>query len=741
MRTLSTLKRLVSVSALAAMSFALLAVPAHASDEPGDPGSDVTAPGVAHISTMSGDVSIKRGDSGTTVAGAVNAPVMAGDYLTTGNDGRAEVQLDGGTLLRAGANTQIRFTQLDQSGLVTQIAAGTVMLRVLHGTDDHAIVESPSISVRPAQNGAYRVTVTDDGNTLVTVRAGDAYLDGTQSSQELGQNGTMLVSGTASAPQFRTVDTIAMDSFDQWNEQLDNAIANANNNYNYTNPNIPGENDLGAYGSWYDYPGYGYVWAPYAAPGWAPYRYGQWTWVSYYGWTWVSTEPWGWAPYHYGRWFYAADHGWSWYPGPSYVAPAWSPGIVAFFNFGNVGVGLNFGGGWGNVGWVPVGPNEPFHQWWGSGYGGSNVVINNTTNIINIYKGYGYGGGSGIGIGNWNNGQFNHIVKLPPNEPRQIGLANGRLPVAPTNHNLAFNGRAVDDARFPQARSFSTFRDQPRVNAAGSFAQQQRAVQASVPARPVATSYAGRSEANNAWNRFGPRNGDTNASRTGFTANTSRSGLTANASRSGFNTSASRSGFDTSASHSGFNTNTVRKPQVITGGSNSDRALPAHPDVWQRFGNQTVHQSGSPSYSGSARTYSGNNDPRQSSATGTRQYGTSEPRQYNTGQPRQYNSSYGQTRQYNNGYGQTRQSNGYGQAPQYNYGGQPRQYNAAPRSSYGTTYGAQPRQSTGTYGGSYGGRGSYGGGSSAGAARGGGGGAHASGGGARGGGGGHGGRG
>ena len=99
------------------------------------------------------------------------------------------------------------------------------------------------------------------------------------------------------------------------------------------------------------------------APGGLPYHDGRWVWEPYYGWTWVGYEPWGWAPYHYGRWLYTGGYGWAWYPGPVYVRPVYRPALVAFFGFGSGG--SSFSLAFGNVGWVPLAPYEPFHPWWG----------------------------------------------------------------------------------------------------------------------------------------------------------------------------------------------------------------------------------------------------------------------------------------------------------------------------------------------------------------------------------------
>src|SRR6266568_7665794 len=62
--------------------------------------ADDTAPeaegpnhGVARLGTMSGDVSVRRRDSGDYIAAAINAPLVAKDSIATGPSGRAELQL------------------------------------------------------------------------------------------------------------------------------------------------------------------------------------------------------------------------------------------------------------------------------------------------------------------------------------------------------------------------------------------------------------------------------------------------------------------------------------------------------------------------------------------------------------------------------------------------------------------------------------------------------------------------
>jgi hypothetical protein len=152
---------------------------------------------------------------------------------------------------------------------------------------------------------------------------------------------------------------------------------------------------LSPYGSWINYPGYGYVWMPNAGPDFRPYSTnGNWIYTDA-GWTWASNYSWGWAPFHYGRWFYEGGYGWMWMPGNEW-APAW----------------VSWRGSGDYYGWAPMGPRvtvdvalnsySPPSNYWNfvprqyignPGWHNYNVdvsrnvtIINNTT-IINNYSG------------------------------------------------------------------------------------------------------------------------------------------------------------------------------------------------------------------------------------------------------------------------------------------------------------------------------------------------------------------
>ena len=320
--------------------------------------------GVARISILNGEVSVRRGDSGDVVAAAINGPLMANDSLLTSSSSRAEVQLDASNLIRVGPNSEVRFTGLDMRGFQIQVAAGTVMYRVLRQGQAQSEVDTPSVAVHPLGQGSYRISVREDGTSEITVRNGEAEIFSPHGSERLAAGRTMYARGPASDPEFQVVGAIASDNWDRWNLDRDQYLLRSRS-YEHVSRDVPGVEDLDQNGRWTNDPNYGAVWQPTNVdPGWAPYQNGRWVWEDYYGWTWVSADPWGWAPYHYGRWFMGAG-GWSWYPGPVFGHPYWAPAYVGFFGWGGgIGVGFGFGG----LGWVPLAPFEAFHPWYGRGF-------------------------------------------------------------------------------------------------------------------------------------------------------------------------------------------------------------------------------------------------------------------------------------------------------------------------------------------------------------------------------------
>jgi hypothetical protein len=412
--------------------------------------------GVARISLINGEVSVRRGDAGEWVAGVINAPLLTGDSISTAPNSRAEVQFDSANILRIGGNAEVRLSELEYGRYQMDLARGTVTYRVLQSSNANVELDTPSVSVRPARVGAYRVSVNDSGETEVIARAGEVEVFTPRGSQWVKSGQSMIARGTAADPEFQIVGAMGTDDWDRWNDGRDQAFTRAVSPQ-YVGEGVYGAEDLDQYGSWSNVEPYGYCWRPRVVAGWAPYHYGRWTWADWYGWTWVSDDPWGWAPYHYGRWFNEPAFGWCWYPGGRGMRHYWSPALVGWFGFGGGG-GVGFG--FGNVGWVPLAPYETYRPWWGRGYYGRGYMNNGinitNVNITNVYRNARVNNGiSAMGTNDFRGGRFNAIQHASGEQVRQAGLVRGRMPIGPTDAHLNYSGRQAafvprgnDNARF-----------------------------------------------------------------------------------------------------------------------------------------------------------------------------------------------------------------------------------------------------------------------------------------------------
>jgi len=425
--------------------------------------------GVARISVMEGQVSVRRGDA-DWVAGVINAPLLTDDRISTGPNSRAEVEFDAANLLRLGGMAEIRISALEAGRLQVELSHGTVTYRVLRPSSTNAEVDTPNISIKPSRVGAYRISVTDAGQTEVTVREGDVEIFSPRGSQWVNAGQMMIARGSTADPEFQIVTAGAPDGWDAWSESRDRVLMQSRSAQRVPQ-GVYGSEDLDNHGSWVYTPDYGNVWQPQVGPGWAPYQAGQWEWLDWYGWTWVSADPWGWAPYHYGRWFNRAGYGWLWYPGVFGVPHYWSPALVGFFGFGG-GVGFGVGFGFGNIGWVPLAPYEVFHPWWGRGYYGSAGYISRSMNItgVNIRNAYRNArvanGATGLSVHDFQNGRGANIVRPTASQFASAGMIRGAVPLAAGGGATRFSGRAASYT--PRSTGRTTFYHAPQTAAGAS---------------------------------------------------------------------------------------------------------------------------------------------------------------------------------------------------------------------------------------------------------------------------------
>jgi uncharacterized protein DUF6600/FecR-like protein len=483
--------------------------------QPGGPSGEAPAridQGVARVSLIHGDVSTQRGDSGDWSAAALNQPVMGGDKVSTADNARTELQLDFANTLRLGPNTRVNVANLTHKNIQIQVAEGIVDYVVSKDSEAEPEIDTPNIAIHPSHHDdVFRIEVHPDGDTIVIVRQGEAQISTPQGSTEIRSGEMATVRGDVDSAQYKIASAPDRDDWDRWNSDRDHIIRDANS-WRHTNRRYTGTQDLDAYGRWQNVPDYGDVWVPNESEDWAPYRDGNWVYEPYYGWTWVGYEPWGWAPYHYGRWFpYGAS--WAWWPGPVWAGydPFWAPAYVSFWGWGG-GFGFGVGwGGWGGFGWLPLGPCDRFHPWWG-GYGGRFGVVNVTNiTVINNNRFGGiaplHGGNRFSNIANIHN---NHVMRAMSTvnashfgagrvrataatreQIRGARMMAGNLPVVPSHASLSASGRAAAPSTMRNGGSQRFFGSRNNLARPVSFQQQAASLRQSMQQNHVGAVPAG----------------------------------------------------------------------------------------------------------------------------------------------------------------------------------------------------------------------------------------------------------
>ncbi len=289
----------------------------------------------ARLSYVEGDVRLSQGNQILANPALVNTPLFEGTEIATREDGKAEIQLDDGSVARISPNSSLKVGVLRQDAGATRaelvLTSGLAYFELQGDSSaDHTIARFGDSAVTASGFTVLRVSL-DNLPGEVAVFAGNAHLErGNTFSLDL--HGGESVALNASDPNlYNLAETIEPDSWDAWNADRDQDLttqeaARTAASGSVPNSNNPAWGDLDANGNWYNVPGQGYVWSPNeaASGSWDPYGCGNWVSTPQFGYIWVSCEQWGYLPYTSGYWNYYDDFGWGWTPGYGY--PWWTTG-------------------------------------------------------------------------------------------------------------------------------------------------------------------------------------------------------------------------------------------------------------------------------------------------------------------------------------------------------------------------------------------------------------------------------
>jgi hypothetical protein len=347
-------------------------------------------------------VSFHTADETQWNAATLNYPVTSGNSFWTEPNAGADIDV-GATRLVMAPQTELDVTALDDHTMAATEAQGELFMRIRNLAQGESFtITTPRAVVTLAAAGHYDVIAGDTEHpTLITVIDGSAQINGTNISLQLTSHQAATVTGTETFQA--TVGAENDDAFIRAQLGRDKPpVPRVTTPSPQGGPSVEsaappaivaemtGGDELEETGQWAPTQEYGTVWYPPVERDWVPYRHGHWAYVAPWGWTWVDQASWGFAPSHYGRWV-EIDHRWGWTPGVEREGvggyperPVYAPAVVSFVGVA-AGAALGAAAGFAlgsSVGWVPLGPREPYIP----PYRVSNQYLTrvNVTNVTNI---------------------------------------------------------------------------------------------------------------------------------------------------------------------------------------------------------------------------------------------------------------------------------------------------------------------------------------------------------------------
>jgi hypothetical protein len=333
--------------------------------------ADDAGPGQAaravRLSSVDGQVQLSKDSQTIADAAVANTPLFEGTRVATGDDGRAEIQFEDGSVARLSPNSSLTLTVLRGAGsngeAQISLEGGLGYFELQGGSLSGTIKVCFGDSVATASGFTVMRVNLDTPPGELAVFSGNAHLERGSAVAVDMHGGESLALSATDVSRYTLNETIEPDSWDSWNSDRDQlltsqAAAATGATKNYSQSSNPAWNDLDANGNWYNVPGQGNIWSPYDASnvGWDPYGNGNWGYSPGFGYTWISGYPWGYLPYQCGMWNWYDSFGWGWAPGMGGCNPWW---------FGGGGYyGPNIGAGYGGYR-PPLRPRPPRHPFGG----------------------------------------------------------------------------------------------------------------------------------------------------------------------------------------------------------------------------------------------------------------------------------------------------------------------------------------------------------------------------------------
>jgi hypothetical protein len=312
--------------------------------------------GYGHISYVDKGATVIRQDK-TEQKAIVNLPVVPGDQIVTGDEGRCEIQFGNGTILRLDKNSRLKVTTILAPTLTTNwkvttlhLMRGQLYSMTQNYNKEMFQVITPNAAIDLKKRAATTIRLEEDGDTFIFADKGKFKVMFGENVKNLSTEKITPKKGyliSANHKLSLVKDERDID-FVGWNEYVNRNFKDLHYGVSKVPKKIYRHNKglvywaekwSNLYGDWIYDDVFGYVWKPgdeifsYSK---RPFFHAQYVRVNKELFL-VPTQPWGWAPAHMGTWVWM-KWGWTWVPGDAFHS-----GISGFRTFAGMRGSMYYG--------------------------------------------------------------------------------------------------------------------------------------------------------------------------------------------------------------------------------------------------------------------------------------------------------------------------------------------------------------------------------------------------------------
>ena len=281
-----------------------------------------------HISMADKEIIVIK-PGGEMLKGIVNLPIYAGDIISTGKEGRCEIQFSNGTIMRLDKKTELRIVSTLIDVITSKKKISTLKLiegslfsmnQVYKGEIFQVI--TPEISVKMSNRSSNMIKVKTDQTSIKVLKGKVGILYGDQKKIYLRTGDWRLFPKRGKDSK---ISGNLKSDFYEWNKKINKNFKDLH----YGKSNVPdviyryspgivhfAEKWSTMFGEWEYTELFGYVWKPGKDIFFDKRPFFDASFVKVNGeLILIPNQKWGWAPAHMGTWFWSTNQGWIWIPG------------------------------------------------------------------------------------------------------------------------------------------------------------------------------------------------------------------------------------------------------------------------------------------------------------------------------------------------------------------------------------------------------------------------------------------